>query len=172
MIKSIITISIIFLSLTGFASTIPQQDYIPFPLELKMERNTFPYLSCGIGSIAIGVQGGVLKQFDSHGLDLRLGAGSIIFTSGVNAHVNYLKFPEIWGKRNFYFGGGAGICYRSDFLIDKSHSHVYAGPNLVIGRKVVNAKGKIRFHDINFLFPVNPKSGNWCIPTASVGWLF
>lgn len=172
MIKQIIAISITSLSLTGFASTTAQQDYIPFPFEQEIKRDTFPYLSLGLGSIAIGIQGGIIKQFDSHGLDVRLGAGSIIFTSGANAHVNYLKFPEIGGKRSYYFGGGAGICYRSDFLIDISHSHVYAGPNFVVGRKVVNAKGKTRFHDVNFLFPVNPTRGNWCIPTASIGWLF
>ena len=126
----------------------------------------------GIGSFAWEIQGGILQQSDCHGFDFRIGAGSILLVSGVCAHINYLRFLEIRGSHDYFIGGGAGICYSYEFLFDSTRDYFYVGPNLVLGRKLVNEKGKIRFYDINFLFPIKHEKGDWFFPTISTGWMF
>lgn len=167
MIKYFIPI-ILILSTAAFA----EQNYDFSSLNQKEETNFHPYLSWGVGSIKIGIQGGIFHQSDHHGFDLRIGAGTILFAHGVGAHLNYLRFPEIWGNRNYYFGAGAGVCYQDAVLSDPGKNGIFAGPNLMLGRKVVNERGKICIQDINLLFPIDRKNGYWVIPTVSVGWLF
>ena len=170
MFKLFIRIALLSLPLACFASPVAQQNIEPPSLHPKFESLPHPYLCFGLGSIMIGMQGGVFQQFDSHGYDLRIGAGTILFASGMGAHVNYLRFPEIGGDRNYYFGAGLSGCYHTS--LNLNDNGFFAGPNFTLGRKVVNEKGNIRIQDINLLFPIDRKGGDWCIPTVSLGWMF
>jgi hypothetical protein len=170
MLKLLFKITLLASPLAGFASYVPVQNPELFHQEPKFEDQPHPYICWGVGSIMIGLQGGIFQQFDSQGYDLRIGAGTIFFASGAGAHVNYLRFPEIGGKRDYYFGTGVSACYHTS--LNLQDNGFFGGPNLVLGKKVVNEKGNIRIYDINLMFPVDRKGGNWCIPTASVGWMF
>jgi len=72
--KSIIAITL--LSLSAFAN--PAPIYVPPYSEPKVENNSHPYVCCGVGSVMVGVQGGLFHQSGNHGVDFRLRAGTIL----------------------------------------------------------------------------------------------